>query len=174
MQLQTTHSSMARFGRVAATQTANMETTLIALAVLLAIAINGTLWFSVSRRTTSGTAGFAVRCMILGTLFLLCSAGVQAQPRLENVFSENPSMWGFALMTALGLVTVWFCVQAKLDGAALLGACLYIAGMLPISAMALAPRAIPSSVWALTGLLIMAGYSVFLIRHFRLTPVRGE
>lgn len=157
----------------------SLSSILVALAVLLAVAVNGALWFSVRRhrtagRLTLGVVSVAVRSMLLGTLFLLCAAGVQAQPRLETAFSESPAMWVFALLTALGLVTVWFCLRAKLEGAALLGACLFTAGMLPIAALSLSASPLPFGFWAAVGWIAMAGYSVFLLRHLRITHAQND
>ncbi len=108
-----------------------------ALAVVLSLSLFGALWLSVRRGNLALRTATGVRWLVFATVAALAAVAVQAQSRLETIFLQSPALWGFALVTALGLMTIWFCLRVKLPRAAMAGLCLYVFGLIPIAAAAL-------------------------------------
>ena len=111
-------------------------------------------------------------------------------------------LWGsiFPIISVVSLVGIWIFLRRSQDLRAFLCSCGFIAGMLASAALGLYPYVLPSSgdpslgltiertaagpyglrmglMWWIPGMLLAAGYFVFLYRHFgvaRFSPPRDE
>jgi cytochrome d ubiquinol oxidase subunit II len=169
-------------------------TILVGLAAYFALTLHGALWVAykttgavrerarrVARWSWAGTAVFTA---------LITWATFRVQPQVPWSFSARP--WGFVLpiLAVAGLIwTRWLLRRDDADLPTFLGSCVYLLGMLTSVVFGVYPYVLPSRpnpaygltidsakaadyglrmglAWWVLGILLAAGYFVFLYRHF--------
>ncbi len=167
-------------------------TLLVGLAAFCALAMHGCLWVALKTEgplsERSRRLGRRLWWAVLGTTFAITYFSFRIQPNLGARFSSNPWGLAFPAVALLGLVGVKFLSGRGSDLRAFLGSCLYLVGMLCSAAFGVFPYVLPSNGkpgygltvynaaaghyglaiglwWWIPGMLLAAGYSVFIYRH---------
>ncbi len=168
-------------------------TILVGLAALFALTQHGALWVALKTagpvnqraRRIAGMVWWGVAAFtVIVTLFTF-----RVQPQVPENLSAHRWGYAFPVLALAGLLTVrWFLARQD-DGKAFLGSCAYLLGMLTSVAFGLYPYVLPARtdpayaltvhnakaadyglrvglVWWVIGMILVAGYFVFLYRHF--------
>ena len=167
-------------------------TILVGVCALAALAMHGSLWVqmktsgAVNERAgkTAGAAFWAV--IALTTAVTLVSFGVQ--PQMKTNFARWPLGLVFPLLALTGAIGVRFFIRKKNERNAFLSSCIYLAGMLTSVVFGLYPMVLPARnakysltvesakagayglkiglIWWVIGMVLAAGYFVFVYRSF--------
>jgi len=168
-------------------------TIMTGVTALLALTLHGALWVrlkssdpvreradSLSRRAWWGVVIMTV---------VLAGASFAIQPHLRERFASAP--WGFVfpVMALVGLLGIRWSQSAATELHAFLFSCAYLLGMLTSAAFGVYPYLLPASTdsqfgltihnaaadryglaiglaWWLPGMILAAGYAVYIYRHF--------
>ena len=168
-------------------------TLLVGITALLVLTLHGSLW--VALKTSDGPQHSARRIAsavywpVCGSVLAITIASFLVQPHLEQRFSENPWLWVFPLIAAMGLQLLRWSFSASLHLWAFLGSAVFIAGLLCSAAFGLFPLVLPASgdpslsltihnvaagqyglklgfVWWIPGFVLAVIYSTLVYRHF--------
>jgi cytochrome bd ubiquinol oxidase subunit II len=168
-------------------------TILVGLLAFVTLTLHGTLWVALK---TEDILEFRARkvaavawCAVTGLTAVVTYATLRVQPQVSINLVSYP--WGFVFpaLALAGLAAIAVYAWRSDHLKAFLGSCAYIAGMLTSAAFGLFPYVLPSSAdpalgltiantaaapwslkialwWWIPGMLLVAGYSVFIYRHF--------
>jgi cytochrome d ubiquinol oxidase subunit II len=158
-----------------------------------ALAHHGALWVALRTRgdIQERARRFAARTFFgLAFVTVLATIGTSVvQPHVGRRFTEQPWGYGLPALALAGLVASWRFRRLKQDAKAFAGSCTFIAGMLAAVAFSVYPYVLPSSqdpvrgltaegtaasphgltvalAWWIPGMLLAAGYSIFVHRLF--------
>jgi cytochrome d ubiquinol oxidase subunit II len=168
-------------------------TVTVGVTALAALTLHGSLWLAVKLPGDLETR--AVRLArrtvwpVAALTALLTAATLEVQPLLAAHLRARP--WGavFPLLAAGGLAATLLCLRRPHPRRAFLGSCAYLTGMLTAAAFGLFPAVLPALpatapgmtaaaaaapayglrialAWWIPGILLAAGYSVHVYRHF--------
>jgi cytochrome d ubiquinol oxidase subunit II len=167
---------------------------LVGVTALVALMVHGSLWVALkSEGDVQRRANQIARrawIVLVGAVLAVSAASFWIQPHLRATFAERP--WGivFPLLAAAGLFSVRIFNVRRAELAAFLASCGFLLGILCSAVFGLYPYVLPSNVnpaesltvdnasaamyglrigiyWFVPALMLVAGYSAFVYRHFR-------
>jgi cytochrome d ubiquinol oxidase subunit II len=168
-------------------------TLLIGTAALAALAVHGCYW--VVLKTTgdlqerSRAFGSKAWWAVVASTVIITVLSFRIQPNIASEFGARPWGYIFPLLALIGLAGMRIWSARRRDLGAFLCSCLYLTGMLTSAAFGVYPYVLPSNGaveagltvtnaaaasyglwvglwWWIPGMLLAAGYSVFVYRHF--------
>jgi cytochrome d ubiquinol oxidase subunit II len=186
------------FGTAGATGIIDWFTLLVGLFALAALSMHGGLWLALK---TTGSLRARARVFArraLGATALLgvpvCVAAWSVQPQIRRQLEDYAAGHFLTLLAVLGLLGAWRFsgrdVPESHDARAFSSSCLFLAGLLGVTAFGLYPFVLPSNgepalgltvvnasaresalttalYWWLPGIALAAGYTTFVYRRFR-------
>jgi cytochrome d ubiquinol oxidase subunit II len=168
-------------------------TILVGLAALATLALHGALWLAMKtdgpvhdraqklgRRAWWGVVIFTI---------LITVVTFRVQPHVPANLAEHPWGYVFPALALAGLAGMAWYIRSRDDLRSFLASCVYILGMLTSVVFGLYPLVLPASsssaysltiynakaggyglrvglVWWTIGMIMVAGYSVYVYRHF--------
>jgi cytochrome d ubiquinol oxidase subunit II len=168
-------------------------TVLIGVAALLTLTLHGALWLTLKTEgeiqarswKIAGTVWWGVAIMTV----LITVVTFRVQPHVPATLAQYPMVYLFPALAIAGLAgTLWF-IQKRDEWKGFLASCAYILGMLTSVVFGLYPLVLPASTglglsltvsnakagdyglrvglaWWVIGMALVAGYSIFIYRHF--------
>jgi len=177
-------------------------TILVGLAALFALGLHGALWLCLKTEGAVHKRALALArasswCVMVWTI-LLTDVTFRVQPHVPANLSEHPWGYVFPALALAGLVGMFWFIRRSNDLKSFLASCVYLLGMLTSVVFGLYPLVLPASSnpayaltisnakagayglrvglrWWIVGMTLVAGYSVYIYRHFAgKVRLRGE
>lgn len=168
-------------------------TILVGLAALVTLGLHGALWLClktdgpVHRRAQAFSRAAWWSVLVITILITLVTFRVQ--PHVPANLSEHPWGYVFPALALAGLVAMFWFIRKNYDLKSFLASCVYLLGMLTSVVFGLYPLVLPASsnpayaltisnakagdyglrvglAWWIVGMILVAGYSVYVYRHF--------
>ena len=168
-------------------------TILVGLAALVTLGLHGALWLCLKTEgPVHKRAQVLARTSWWGALaftMLLTVVTFRVQPHVPANLSEHPGGYVFPALALAGLVGMFWFIRKNDDLKSFLASCVYLLGMLTSVVFGLYPLVLPASsnpaysltisnakagdyglriglAWWGVGMILVAGYSVYVYRHF--------